>query len=150
MLQLSEYQNDRAAAALNVDPSAILARKSAAGRIMVYSLANTVAVGFGDTEALAVDALVADVARVKRDAAIATPCHSAHCRHYDLAGGRVCKVEAERNVARAEYVVEVERQRIAAHCNEHENGCVEELASTCSCDCVSCHAAEFGPLAARS
>jgi len=31
-----------------------------------------------------------------------------------------------------------------AHCNEREIGCLDALASTCSCDCVPCHEAELG------
>jgi len=59
MLELSEYQNDRAAAALNVDPADIRARKSEDGLYMVYAV-SSIAVGFGATEALAVDALEVD------------------------------------------------------------------------------------------
>ena len=42
------------------------------------------------------------VSRALRALEVATPCHSLHCRHYDLANGRVCTVEAQRLLANAQ------------------------------------------------
>ncbi len=111
MFQLPEYELDRAAAVLNVDPSDVRVRRAASGQIMVWSPIAT-AIGFGITPAAAVDSLDADVRREKRDAAYI---------------GRAPK-----------------------HCNEYELGCLDANASTCSCDCVPCHEAEFGPIAVKS
>ena len=46
------------------------------------------------------------------------PCHSIHCRHYDLADGMKCEVEHARDQARVPYV---------DTCIEHAYGTAQRL-----------------------
>ena len=58
------------------------------------------------------------------------------------------RVGVGRTVDEAARELEAPHQAPSAegHCNIYALGCLDAAASTCSCDCMRCHVAEFGPL----
>lgn len=50
--------------------------------------------------------------------------------------------------ANAPKVAAMQAARAAAHCSDRAVGClvVDGSSLTCSCDCMPCHVAEFGPI----